>query len=100
ARWERCPARLETERRLAARRSAGDLLERAVEQTRYAASLVGGRGAERRLANVNKLVRLAREFEALHGRDLRAFLDHAADQARRGVREPDAPVEDVELDAI
>ena len=31
---------------------------------------------ERRLANVHKLLRLARRFEASEGRDLRGFLDH------------------------
>ncbi len=56
---------------------------------------------ERRLANVHKLLRLARGFEASEGRDLRGFLDHAARlQETTGGRESDAPVEGVEPDAV
>ena len=39
---------------------------------------------ERRLANVHKLLRLARRFEAGEGRDLRGFLDHVAYLQRAG----------------
>ncbi len=50
---------------------------------------------ERRLANVHKLIRLARRFEAQEGRDLRGFLDHIAHLERAaGAREADAPVGD------
>ncbi len=56
---------------------------------------------ERRLANVHKLLRLARGFEAQEGRDLRRFLDHVAHvEAALGGREADAPVADGELDAV
>ncbi len=55
---------------------------------------------ERRLANVHKLLRLARRFEASEGRDLRAFLDHV-EYLKDAVKvEPDAPVEGVEPDAV
>ena len=55
---------------------------------------------ERRLANVHKLLRLARRFEAAEGRDLRGFLDHVEHLASAGRVEPDAPVEGVEPDAV
>jgi hypothetical protein len=53
------------------------------------------------LANVQKLVRLARSFEAREGRDLRGFLDHVAHvEVALGGREADAPVGDGEIDAV
>jgi ATP-dependent helicase/nuclease subunit A len=56
---------------------------------------------ERRLANVHKLLRVARRYEASEGRDLRGFLDHVAHQ-QDGLSgtEPDAPVADDESDAV
>jgi ATP-dependent helicase/nuclease subunit A len=62
---------------------------------------VGLEGGERRLANVHKLLRLARRFEAGEGRDLRAFLDHVAHlMSTAGTAESDAPVEGVEPDTV
>jgi ATP-dependent exoDNAse (exonuclease V) beta subunit len=55
---------------------------------------------ERRLANVHKLLRLARDFEAREGRDLRAFLDHVEYLQGAAAIEPDAPVEGTEPDAV
>ncbi len=55
---------------------------------------------ERRLANMQKLLRLARRFEAGEGRDLRAFLDHVERLTISAQLEPDAPVEGVEPDAV
>ena len=56
---------------------------------------------ERRLANIHKLLRLARRFEAAEGRDLRGFLDHVA---HRGAfaqgAEPEAPTGGAEPDAV
>jgi ATP-dependent helicase/nuclease subunit A len=52
-----------------------ELIERAVSGSGYdLAILIRGPG-ELRLANVRKLMRMAREFEANEGRDLRGFLD-------------------------
>ncbi len=63
--------------------------------------MLGLEWGERRLANVHKLLRLARGFEASEGRDLRGFLDHASRlQQTTGARESDAPVEGVEPDAV
>jgi hypothetical protein len=77
------------------------LLRRAIAATGYEAHVLSLSWGERRLANVNKLVRLARRFEAQEGRDLRAFLDHVAHvEVVFDGREADAPVGDGELDAV
>ena len=52
-------------------------------------------GGQRRLANVRKLMRLAREHERTEGRDLRGFLDlveELADERLAGDREGEAPL--------
>jgi len=92
---------LAAERRGASRRTIAQLLERAIDATGYAERVLGLDWGERRLANVHKLLRLARRFEASEGRDLRGFLDHVASlrDAASG-REPDAPVAGVEPDAV
>jgi ATP-dependent exoDNAse (exonuclease V) beta subunit len=72
------------ERASAPLRPLGELISRALDRLGY------GPGGE--LANAHKLARLARRFEDGEGRDLRAFLDHAAfltEQGRSG--EADAP---------
>ena len=64
-------------------------------------------GGPRRLANVRKLMRLAREHEAAHGSDLHGLprARGAARRAfgrtgRRGARKSEAPVEGEALDAV
>src|SRR5919201_3336637 len=47
----------------------------------------------RRMANVRKLMRLAREYEGHEGRDLRGFLDFAEERTRRDEREGMAAVQ-------
>jgi ATP-dependent helicase/nuclease subunit A len=94
-------ARLQGERAGAPQRTLSELIERAVDQSGYREHVLGLEWGERRLANVHKLLRLARGFEASEGRDLRGFLDHAARlQETSGARESDAPVEGVEPDAV
>jgi ATP-dependent helicase/nuclease subunit A len=88
------------ERAAASRRGIAGLIERAIEATRYREHVLALDWGERRLANVHKLLRLARAFEAGEGRDLRAFLDHVAYLERAARVEPDAPVEGVEPDAV
>ncbi len=85
--------------RLASRPLAG-LLERGIEASGYVERLRFLDGPERRIANVHKLLRLARRFEAGEGRDLRAFLDHVEHLQDGLAAEPDAPVEAVEPDAV
>ena len=79
--------------RLAELRSAAPVLalESLVERTMtafdYDLALLARERGRGRMANVRKLVRLAREFEAHDGRDLRAFLEVAAELTERDERE-------------
>ena len=71
-------ARIDALRAEGPRLSLEELIERAVSDTGYdLAILLRGPGGLR-LANVRKLMRMAREFEANEGRDLRGFLDFVA----------------------
>ena len=94
------------ERAVAARAGIEQLIERALEHTGYDLTMLALLGGERRLANVRKLMRLGREYEASAGRDLRGFLELVAaresDPARPGAssRESEAPVEGEALDAV
>jgi ATP-dependent helicase/nuclease subunit A len=91
---------LQRERDACPRRSIARLIERAIDWGGYRQHVLGLEWAERRLANVHKLLRLARRFEAAEGRDLRAFLDHVEYLQRAATSEPDAPVEGSEPDAV
>ena len=94
-------ARLREERARASRRTISELIERAIEHSGYATHVLGLEWGERRLANVHKLLRLARRFEASEGRDLRAFLDHVEHLiGASAAGESDAPVDGVEPDAV
>ena len=88
------------ERESAPRRSLATLIERAIDATGYRGHALALEWGERRLANVRKLLRLARRFEADEGRDLRAFLDHAERLAVAAAIEPDAPVDGAEPDVV
>jgi ATP-dependent helicase/nuclease subunit A len=103
------------EREVAARAGAETLIERAIDQTGYDLAVLAMPGGQRRLANVRKLMRLAREHDAAHGPDLRGFLDLVAQRAGLGgrfgshpptstsggeSRESEAPVEGEALDAV
>src|SRR5205085_2979795 len=60
-------------------------------------------GGQRRLANLRKLTRLAREYEAASGRDLRGFLDLVRRRTLGwgpDAHESEAPVEGEALDAV
>jgi ATP-dependent helicase/nuclease subunit A len=92
--------RLAAERASASRRTISQVIERAIDASGYRDHVLGLDWGERRLANVHKLLRLARRFEASEGRDLRAFLDHVAYLQDAVKAEPDAPVEGVEPDAV
>ncbi|HEX5146095.1 MAG TPA: 3'-5' exonuclease, partial [Conexibacter sp.] len=105
ARVEALRAWLPAERRAAPRHGLETLLDRALVRTGYDRALLRMEGGARRLANVRKLMRLAREHEAQHGRDLRGFADlvgalvGGAD-ASGDERESEAPVEGEALDAV
>ena len=69
--------------------------------TGYDLAVLARAGGERRLANLRKLMRLAREYERAEGRDLRGFLDLRRDaRARAAAREGEAPLESEGLDAV
>ena len=94
-------ARLLAERAAAGRRTLSQLIGRALEQSGYVEYLLALSDGERRLANVHKLLRVARRHEASEGRDLRGFLDHVAHhQDGLSGAEPDAPVAAGETDAV
>jgi ATP-dependent helicase/nuclease subunit A len=93
-------ARMRGERESASLRTLSELIERAIESAGYREHALALRWGERRLANVHKLLRLARRFEADEGRDLRAFLDHVAHLKAVGGAESHAPVDGVEPDAV
>jgi ATP-dependent exoDNAse (exonuclease V) beta subunit len=94
-------ARLLAERAAAGRRRISQLIERALDQSGYAEYVLTLSGGERRLANVHKLLRVARRHEASEGRELRGFLDHVAHhQDGLSGAEPDAPVAAGETDAV
>ncbi len=76
------------------------LLERAITATGYDLAILARAGGERRLANLRKLMRLAREYEHAEGRDLRGFLDFAITQDLAEAREGEAALESDGLDAV
>ncbi len=91
------------ERERAARAATEELIDAAVARTGYDVAMLAMPGGRRRLANVRKLMRLAREHEDEHGPDLRGFLARVAErEAGRagGAHESEAPVEGEGLNAI
>jgi ATP-dependent helicase/nuclease subunit A len=103
SRLDRFAAWLRTERAEAARRGVEELIERVLERTGYDLELLALPGGQRRLANVRKLMRLGREYEAAHGPDLRGFLELVEARSGEGGRDPhdsEAPVESEALDAV
>ncbi|HEY5144020.1 MAG TPA: UvrD-helicase domain-containing protein, partial [Solirubrobacteraceae bacterium] len=93
-------ALLRGERVAAAWAGPAELLERALRATGADLVALAGPGGRRRLANVRKLVRLADAFEARSGRDLRAFVDHAAAELEAEAPTPDAPIDLGEDEAV
>ena len=94
---------LRSERMRAARAGVEELVERVLDRTGYDLELLALAGGQRRLANVRKLMRLGREYEAAHGPDLRGFLelvDARGGERGRDPRDSEAPVESEALDAV
>jgi ATP-dependent helicase/nuclease subunit A len=78
-----------------------ELLRRVISATGYDVHVLSLDWGERRLANVHKLIRMARRFERQEGRDLRGFLDHVAHlEVALAGREAEAPAGDAQLDAV
>ncbi len=76
------------------------LLERAIAATGYDVAILARAGGDRRLANLRKLMRLAREYERAEGRDVRGFLAYAVGQDLAEAREGEAALESEGLDAV
>jgi ATP-dependent exoDNAse (exonuclease V) beta subunit len=93
-------ARFREERVAAARVSLETLIDRVVTRTGYDRAVLAMPAGERRMANVRKLMRMAREFEAEQGRDLRGFIDLVAERDLTAAREGEAPLEAEQLDAV
>ncbi|MEX0973657.1 MAG: UvrD-helicase domain-containing protein [Solirubrobacterales bacterium] len=74
-------ATIESLRKRAGRLSLAGLIDAAIEATGYDLAILQHRSGEARFANVRKLMRLAGEFEAREGRDLRGLLDFLAARA-------------------
>jgi len=68
-------------RERAGRLSLAELIDAAIGETGYDLAILLRRSGEARFANVRKLMRLAGEFEAREGRDLRGLLDFLAARA-------------------
>ena len=92
-RIEAFTTRFAAERRRAPRLSLEALIDRAVTDSGYDLRVLAMPAGDRRLANVRKLMRLARLFEADQGRDVRRFIDHLDERRLLGGREGEAPVE-------
>jgi ATP-dependent helicase/nuclease subunit A len=74
-------ARLASLRERGPRLSLPGLVEAAVTETGYDLAVLSRPAGEARYANIRKMGRLAAEFEAREGRDLRGFLDFLAARA-------------------
>jgi ATP-dependent helicase/nuclease subunit A len=100
ARIETFVKRLDAHRRAAPTMALETLIDRAVTDTGYDRHVLSLPAGDRRMANVRKLMRLARAFEAEEGRDLRAFIDVVAERDLIAEREGEAPLAAEELDAV
>src|SRR5204863_5799135 len=92
--------RFAEERRAAPRMSLETLIDRAVTASGYDRHVLSLAGGGRRMANVRKLMRLAREYESESGRDLRGFIDYVDERELLAAREGEAPLEGEGLEAV
>ncbi len=92
--------RFRDDRAMAPRLSLETLIDRAVTRSGYDRHLLALPAGDRRMANVRKLMRMAREFEADEGRDLRRFIDFVAERDLVQGGEGQAPLEAEDLDAV
>jgi ATP-dependent exoDNAse (exonuclease V) beta subunit len=92
--------RLRAERSRCTRLPLDALLERAITDSGYDRAVLRLRSGTRRLANVRKLMRLAREYESDRGRDVRGFIDFLDEQDVTSRREGEAPLESADLGAV
>ncbi|MDQ3571444.1 MAG: ATP-dependent helicase, partial [Actinomycetota bacterium] len=76
------------------------LVEKVMEAFDHDLALLARHGAEGRMANVRKLMRLAADYERDEGRDLRGFLTQAFAATRADEREGLAPVQSEDHDGV
>ncbi len=76
------------------------LCEAIVSEHDFDLALLARQDGDRRLANVRKLVRLAREYEQLRGPDLEGFVRFLEEQADLATREGEAAIADEGGDAV
>ncbi|MDQ4048993.1 MAG: UvrD-helicase domain-containing protein, partial [Actinomycetota bacterium] len=99
-RLEAFVTRFRAERENAARVSLETLIDNAVTRSGYDRAVLALPAGDRRMANVRKLMRMAREFEAEEGRDVRAFIDFVSQRELVHEREGQAPLESEDVDAV
>jgi ATP-dependent helicase/nuclease subunit A len=92
--------RLDRDRHDAARIALEDLLDRAITDSGYDRAVLTMPDGERRMANLRKLMGVARSFEEEEGRDLRGFIDFLDEQRLIRPREGEATLEGAELGAV
>ena len=91
ARAEAFAARFCAARHDAPARGLGEIVAAAVAENGFDLQLATLHSPERRIANVRKLERLARDFERREGRDLRRFVSALAHGRVGSARETEAP---------
>jgi ATP-dependent helicase/nuclease subunit A len=99
-RLSRFEAFFTAERRVGLRVGPEALIDRVLAWSGYDVLLAGMVDGRRRLANVRKLMRLARDWESAHGADLAGFVELLARRGGAGARDGEAPVESEALDAV
>ena len=92
--------RLGRDRDDAPRIALEDLIDRTLTDSAYDQVVLAMPDGERRMANLRKLMRVARQYEADEGRDLRGFVDHLDEQRLIRPREGEATLEGAELGAV
>jgi ATP-dependent exoDNAse (exonuclease V) beta subunit len=85
---------------VSARLSLPLLVGRVVTEHDYDLALLAREDGARRFANVRKLIELARDFEALRGPDLEAFVSNVEVRALAATPESDAPVSEEDEHAV
>lgn len=100
ARLRAFASRLGADRAAAPRIALEDLIDRAVTESGYDRAVLALPDGARRMANLRKLMRLARTFEAEDGRDLRGFIDFLDEQRLLRPREGEATLEGEGLGAV
>lgn len=93
-------ARFGADREAAPRVALETLIDRAVTASGYDRAVLAMPAGDRRMANVRKLMRMARDYEADEGRDLRGFIDFVAERDLVQEREGQAALDAEDLDAV